>query len=233
MAALEIIGFDFSNWVRAARIACEEKGVSHTLTPPGTSGLADLKTEAHLTIHPFGRMPALRHGDVTLFETLAIGLYVDRMFDGPALWPTDKLEAARSAQWFSACLDYVSRSIMGRFVVPYAFPKEPGKPDRAAIEAALPDVRGHLAILNTALAAGPYLHGETPYLDDFVLMTMLDMMVRFPEGPALLGGAPNVARHHATFQHRPSYAATLPERFRETSAPRRADSVGNDRAALA
>ena len=29
MAKLEIIGFDISNWVRAARIACEEKGVDY------------------------------------------------------------------------------------------------------------------------------------------------------------------------------------------------------------
>ena len=217
MAALEIIGFDFSNWVRAARIACEEKGVSHTLTPPGPSGFADLKTEPYLALHPFGRMPALRHGDVTVFETLAIGHYVDRIFTGPAILPTDPLEAARSAQWFSAFLDYVSRSIMSRFVVAYAFPKEPGTPDRAAIEAALPDIRAHLAILDKALAAGPYLHGEFPYLDDFALMTMIDMMVRFPEGPGLLAEAPNVARHHTAFQARPSYAATLPERFRQAA----------------
>jgi glutathione S-transferase len=218
MAELEIIGFDLSNWVRAARLACEEKGVAYTLTPPGTTGIADLKTEKHLALHPFGRIPAMRHGDVVLFETLAIGHYIDRLFEGPALVPADPLEAVRVEQWVSAMLDYVSRSIMRGHVIHYVFPKGPdGEPDRAAIEAGIPDVRAHLAILDKALADGPYFHGETPYLDDFVLLPMLDALCITKEGPGLLAEAPNVARHRASFQKRPSYEATIPERFRKAA----------------
>lgn len=61
MAGLEIIGFDISNWVRAARIACEEKGVAYELTTNGMTGFADMKSEKHLALHPFGRIPAMRH----------------------------------------------------------------------------------------------------------------------------------------------------------------------------
>jgi glutathione S-transferase len=219
MAALEIIGFDISNWVRAARIACEEKGVDYALTANGMTGIGDLKSEGHLKVHPFGRIPAMRHGDVVLFETLAVGHYIDRMFEGPRLVPADPLEAVRLEQWASAMVDYVARSIMGGCVVQYVLPQLTGKPiDRTRIDAAIPDIRAHLAILNRALAKGPFLHGDRPHLDDFILMPMVDALVTVaPEGPGLLAEAPNVARHRAAFQGRPSYHSTIPEMFRKAA----------------
>jgi glutathione S-transferase len=219
MAELEIIGFDISNWVRAARIACEEKGVDYALTTNGMADFADMKSEKHLALHPFGRIPAMRHGDVVLFETAAISRYVNCMFDGPPLVPEDKLEAARMEQWVSAMIDYVSRPIMGRCVVQYVLSRiRGGEPDRAIIDAAIPDIRSHLAILDRALAKGPFFHGDTPYIDDFIFMPMIDALVAVaPEGPGLVAQAPNVARHRAEFQKRPSYAATIPQQFREAA----------------
>jgi glutathione S-transferase len=219
MAGLEIIGFDFSNWVRAARIACEEKGVAYTLNSTGLTGPADLKSPAHLALHPFGRIPAMRHGDVVLFETAAICRYVNCMFDGPKLVPEDALDAARMEQWVSAMIDYVSRSIMGSCVVQYVGPRFTGRPiDRTRIDAAIPDIRNHLAILNRALDKGPFFHGDKPHIDDFILMPMIDaLMAVAPEGPGLVAEAPNVARHRAAFQGRPSYALTIPQMFRKAA----------------
>jgi glutathione S-transferase len=219
MARLEIIGFDISNWVRATRIACEEKGVDYELTTNGMAAVSDLKSEKHLALHPFGRIPAMRHGDVVLFETAAICRYVNSMFDGPPLVPDDPIEAARMEQWVSAMIDYVSRSIMGRCVVQYVLPNFTGQPiDRATIDGAIPDIRAHLAILNRALAKGPFFHGDKPQIDDFILLPMVDALFAVaPEGPGLVAEAPNVARHRAAFLGRPSYATTIPQMFREAA----------------
>ena len=219
MARLEIIGFDISNWVRAARIACEEKGVDYELTTNGMTAIGDIKSDKHLALHPFGRIPAMRHEDVVLFETVAICRYVDCMFDGPKLVPEDPLEAVRMEQWVSAMTDYVSRSIMGRCVVQYVLPRlTGGNVDRAMIDAAIPDIRSHLAILDRALARGPFFHGDKPYVDDFILMPMIDaLMAVAAEGPGLLAEAPNVARHRAAFQGRPSYRSTIPQMFRKAA----------------
>ena len=215
MARLEIIGFDISNWVRAARIACEEKGVDYELTTNGMTAIGDIKSDKHLALHPFGRIPAMRHKDVVLFETPAICRYVDCIFDGPKLVPEDPLEAVRMEQWVSAMTDYVSRSIMGRCVVQYVLPCiTGGKVDRAVIDAAIPDIRSHLVILNRALSRGPFFHGDKPHIDDFILMPMIDaLMAVAPEGSALVGEAPNVLRHLTEFQARPSYAGTIPQMF--------------------
>ena len=219
MARLEIIGFDVSNWVRAARIACEEKGVDYELTANGMTAIGDIKSDKHLALHPFGRIPAMRHEDVVLFETVAICRYVDYKFDGPKLVPEDPLEAVRMEQWVSAMTDYVSRSIMGRCVVQYVLPRlTGGNVDRAMIDAAIPDIRSHLAILDRALARGPFFHGDKPYVDDFILMPMIDaLMALAAEGPGLLAEAPNVARHRAAFQGRPSYHSTIPQMFRKAA----------------
>ena len=63
VATLEIIGAPQSNFVRTARIACMEKGVPYTLTP------ARPHTPEVDAVHPLGKIPAMRHGEVTLCES--------------------------------------------------------------------------------------------------------------------------------------------------------------------
>ena len=46
---------------------------------------------------------------------------------------------------------------------------------------------------------------------------MLDVLCITKEGPELLAEAPNVARHRAHFQKRPSYEVTIPEKFRQAA----------------
>ncbi|MEC9367370.1 MAG: glutathione S-transferase family protein [Pseudomonadota bacterium] len=218
MAEIEIIGVDFSNWVRAARIACEEKGVPYRLVQMKIASPADLKTPAHLALHPFGRIPVMRHGDFTLFETAAIARYVDDTFEGRALVPGERREAALMEQWVSACIDYLARPIMGRFVVQYVLTRlMGGQPDRAVIDAAIPEIRTLLGVVDGALGKGPYLHGATPYIDDFILVCMLSAMTVTPEGPGLLDEAPKVKRLLNAFSERPSFAATLPDLYAQAA----------------
>ncbi len=218
MANVELLGMDLSNWVRAARIACIEKGVDYELVPVGPNIPEDLRTKEYLAIHPFGRMPAMRHGDVIVFETAAIGRYIDAFFEGPAIIPEDPLEAVRMEQWVSTLIDYIARPVMARFVIQHVFPRgENGEPDRATIDAAIPDIRTNLAVFDKVLARGPYLHGATPYLDDFILAPMLSAMTITPEGPGLIDEAPNVRRFIDTFSERESFQATIPEMFRKAA----------------
>ena len=62
MAALEIIGAPRRNFVRAVRIARTEKGVPYTLNParPHTAEID--------AIHPYGKIPVMRRGDLTPCE---------------------------------------------------------------------------------------------------------------------------------------------------------------------
>lgn len=218
MSELEIIGVDMSPFVRTVRIACEEKGVDYNLTFDYDSCTEGLKSDAHLALHPFGRMPALRHEDFVLFETSAICRYINDTFEGPALVPGERRQAALMEQWISAHAGYVIQQLGRDYVVQYAFPKGPdGTPDMAAINEALPIVRERLKILNTALKDGPYFLGETPYIADFLLLPIIDYVAAMPEGPELLGAAPNVARFRDAFSKRKSYRATLPDMLKQAA----------------
>jgi glutathione S-transferase len=89
---LEIIGSTRSTYTRVARMACEEKGVDYAFTE------VLLGAPEICAIHPFGKMPVMRHGDVELFESKAIATYLDRCFSGPPLFPSEPLSAALAEQ---------------------------------------------------------------------------------------------------------------------------------------
>jgi glutathione S-transferase len=217
MSKLEIIGVDQSTFVRSARIACHEKGVDYDLTF-NYSGIEELQHEEHRALHPFGRIPVMRHDGFVLAETSAICRYINDSFDGPALVPGERRQAAIMEQWISSNADYVVPRITQAYILKYAFPgTEDGKPDMEIINAALPKVRDTLKILNTALKDGPYFLGEKPYIADFLLLPIIDYVAAMPEGPELLGAAPNVARFREVFSKRASYASTLPERLKQAA----------------
>src|SRR5215813_12190900 len=130
MTKPEIIGSAQSSYTRVIRMVCEEKGIDYTLTE------ALLGSPEVCAIHPFGKMPVLRHGDFTLCESKAIATYLDRAFPGPpALTPTDPMLAARMEQWVSLINTMMDPMLVRTYLFAYAFPKTAdGKPDRAIID---------------------------------------------------------------------------------------------------
>jgi len=81
MAVPEIIGSIRSTYTRAACMVCEEKAIEYVLTE------RPLHAPEILAIHPFGKMPVLRHGDAEIFESKAIATYLDLSFPAPARLP--------------------------------------------------------------------------------------------------------------------------------------------------
>ena len=142
-------------------------------------------------IHPFGKIPVMRHGDVELCESKAIATYIDRVFDGPKVIPEDPARAAKVEQWVSLGNVEFDKLMIRQYVVGYAFPKEPGKPDMAAITAAAERMKPQVAVLDRAVAATGYLAGDRFTLADINILPMLFYVNRFEEGKAILGAAKN------------------------------------------
>ncbi len=91
MATPEIIGSIRSTYTRTACMVCAEKAIEYVLTE------TPLRAPEILAIHPFGKMPVLRHGDLELFESKAIATYLDRSFPAPYVFPSDpRLASPRS-----------------------------------------------------------------------------------------------------------------------------------------
>ncbi|MCH9683224.1 MAG: glutathione S-transferase family protein [Deltaproteobacteria bacterium] len=188
MAQITLYGPPQSSYVRTARMTCAQKGVSHEL------GTIEFGSEAHLALHPFGKVPALAHGDVNLFETQAILRYVDAAFDGPALVPTNPVAMATMEQWISVHNCYLYDHFVKQYAFSYIRPKgEGGQPDRAAIEAAMPNVERGIGMLDRALDGQPFLTGELS-LADLLLAPIVTTLAPFPEGGQQLDRSSNVRR---------------------------------------
>jgi glutathione S-transferase len=214
---VEIIGIDASTFVRTSLMACVEKGIMHRLAPGPLPG-GDLKSPAFLALNPYGRMPVMRHGDVTLFETSAILRYLDSTFGGRRLLPEDPRAAALAEQWTSAICFSGYRNLIIGYIFHYIFPKgADGGPDRAAVEASLPAMRRELEILNGGLAHGPYFCGEEPMMPDLFLAPILDYVRRMPEGLHAIDGLPNLRRMMQAIGARQSYRDTIPERLQKAA----------------
>ena len=205
MSEVIVFGMPQSTYVRSVRLACEEKGAAHVVEPM----MPDQMRESGR--HPFGRMPAIEHAGVRLFESSAILRYLDRALDGPALEPEDPKRAVLSMQWESALHDYLIPTMGRRYILQYIFPKGPdGQPDREVIDAAVKDLRGHFAVLSEALTEGPFFFGADPVIPDLLLTPQLAYLEGLPEGPELLAAAPPVRRLLDAMKERDSFQRTIP-----------------------
>jgi glutathione S-transferase len=102
MSEVTLFGFPRSVYVQMAGIVLTHKEVQYTFDDLET----EINTPGHIVLHPFERVPILRHGDFTVYETSAIVSYVDDAFDGPNLTPSDPQMRARMNQWISGVNAY-------------------------------------------------------------------------------------------------------------------------------
>ncbi len=205
MSQVEIIGVPQSTYVRVVRMVCEEKGIDYSLTavPPHSPPVN--------AIHPFGKLPAMRHGGVELCESKAIATYLDRMFEGPRLIPDDPVVAATVEQWVSLVNTVIDRTMVRTYLFGYFFPSTPdGQPDRAAIDAAVPDLQRQMAILDRAVAGTGHLAGDRFTLADINLMPILFYVRQCPEGREALASNPHLAAFFDRHAERPSFKSTMP-----------------------
>jgi glutathione S-transferase len=208
MPELQIIGAPQSNYVCVTRIACLEKGVPYTLVP------ARPHTPEVDAIHPFGKIPVMRHGDVTLSESRAICYYIDHAFDGPPLAPRDPLHGAQTEEWLSLVNTQIDPLLVRQYLLAYFFPKTPDiSPDRAAIDALLPEMEQHFGLLDRAVARTGFLVGNGFTLADINLLPILFYMNKMPESGAMLRRATNLDAYYRRHMARPSAREAAPPPF--------------------
>jgi glutathione S-transferase len=206
MPDVVIYGIPPSTYTRTARLACEEKGAPYRLEP------IEFGSAQHRALHPFGKIPILEHGDVRLFETLAITRYIDEAFDGPALQPKDAKARAMMSQWISATLDYVYPVIVRGLILPrLVFPSRGVPVDEAAVKANLPKVEETLRILDGALGKQRFFVGDALSLADLFVLPIVPYVGMVPDSAPLLDKCANLKRWRDAMLARKSAPATEPK----------------------
>jgi glutathione S-transferase len=205
MDKVQIVGVPQSNYVWVVRMACEEKGVPYEIVP------ARPHTPDVDALHPLGKIPGMRHGDVELCESKAIVTYIDKTFPGAKLIPEDARGAAEVEKWVSLVNTSIDPCLVRSYLLAYFFPKTAdGKPDRAAIDGVLPTMQKQITLLDQAVAKTGYLAGNGFTLADINLLPILYYVQRCPEGAAMIKAAESLAGYFARHAERPSFKASTP-----------------------
>ena len=203
-----LFGLERSVYTRIARLALEEKGVPYTLREVEIFG-PDGVPDDHLDRHPFGRIPVLRHGDFTLYETSAITRYVDEAFSGPDLQPPDSRARARMTQVIGLLDAYAYRPMVwGVFVERVIRPMEGSESDEREIRVSLEATVTCLGALATLLGSAPFFAGDGFSLADLHAYPMFRYLSLAPEGKALLEGYREILRWYEAMRLRRSISRT-------------------------
>ena len=205
MATLVIHGTPLSTYVRTCRMACMEKGVPYELDP-----LAPQSPEQK-AMQPWGSVPAMTHGDVRMYESLAICNYIDHAFDGPPLQPADPLANARCWQWTSVFIQYLYRPAIDIVLQRLVVPAQGGEPDEALVASSVPKSDTALDALDGALDGEVHFAGDEASLADYMVLPVLHYLKMTPEGESLLAPRANIARWQAAIDERESAVETVPQ----------------------
>jgi glutathione S-transferase len=165
---LKIYGIPRSRAIRNVW-ACEEGGVPYELvktlwTDGGT------KTPAFLKINPNAAVPALEDGDFSMFESLAMNLYIAKN-KAKGLYPSDPKAEAKVFQWTLWGATEVEPH-NGVFSY-HTYMLAPEKREPALAKAAWDKLAKPLGVLEQHLANQPYLLGSEFSIADINVSSIL------------------------------------------------------------
>jgi glutathione S-transferase len=208
-----VYGFPRSSFVNIVRMILTHKDVPYTFH--------DLETvmgkPEHLALHPFDRVPILRHGDFTIYETSAIVSYVDEAFAGVRLTPQDIRARGRMNQWISAVNSYFYYYMIYHVTHErVVFPELGIAPDEKVVAHALPKIEVGLGALERELSHGQdYLVGAELSIADFYLLPSTFAFGMTEEGKKMYPKFPAFCRWRERMENLPTiknYRASMPPR---------------------
>jgi glutathione S-transferase len=207
--AVTLYGLPRSVYTRIARLTLEEKAVLYQLEEVEIFGPGGVPPE-HARRHPFGRIPVLRHGELSIYETAAICRYADEAFPGVSLQPPTPGGRARMAQVIGLLDAYAYRPMVwGVFVQRVRIPLSGGTTDESLVAKSLRESRIALEALAALAGDSPFLAGTALSLADLHAYPILRCLSLAPEGQAAIGEHRAVADWLTRLGSRPSVQRTV------------------------
>lgn len=165
----------------------------------------DLLRGAHkqpefLARNPFGQVPVIEDGELTLADSNAILVYLARRYDPDGTWlPADAVGAAQVQRWFSAAAGLLVNG-PGNARLARLFGR-PSEPRCAEVAAQL------FGVMEAELATAPWLAStDAPTLADLALYTYT---AHAPEGGISLEPYPHVRAWLARVEALPGFTGML------------------------
>jgi len=166
MAKVKIYGSPQSRAARALWCA-RECGVEHEHV---VLDMKSVKDPEFLKVNPNGKMPAMIDGDLVLFESMAINLYLAKKYGG-TLWPASVESEGLAYQWSFWGMTEIERHLLT--IVVDTFMTPPEKKNPKAVEDAKAALQKPLAVLDDTLDGKQYLLGDTFTIADLNLASVM------------------------------------------------------------
>jgi glutathione S-transferase len=179
----------------------EELGVPYENVK--TMFATDSRSAEYLKINPNGHIPALQDGDVTLWESLAINLYLARKHDN-GLWPKSVGDEGHAFKWTLWAATEAEEPIVTALVNKVFLPEAQRDPAKAADAAER--FKTPLAVLDGELAGRQYLVGNAFGVADLNVASVVGWA---PMGGIDLGSAANLSAWLNRCTSRPAYARVM------------------------
>jgi glutathione S-transferase len=131
----------------------EELGLPYENIPTHFA-TGDTRKPEYLAINPNGHIPALVDGDVTLWESMAINLYLAKKYD-KGLQPKTLVDEAHAIKWSFWAMTEVENHLVTVLMNRMFLPQD--QRDAKAAEAAIEKLSKPFAVLDAELANRKYL----------------------------------------------------------------------------
>jgi glutathione S-transferase len=153
------------------------------------------KTPAFLAMHPFGQVPVMQDGDITLWDSNAILVYLAMRYADEQWLPRDPAGAAAVQAWLSIAAGLLAFGpAAARLATLFKAPFELADVSKRAT--------GLLAVMDKVLEASPFLAGRHPTLAD---VANYSYVARAPEGKISLAPYPHVRAWLARIEALPRF----------------------------
>jgi len=200
MSALRIYGIARTRAFRALWIA-EELGLAYEHLPIEI-GEAGARSPEFLALNPNGRLPFIDDDGFVLFESLAITLYLAKKHSPGRLYPAALQAEAKAWQWSFWAISEVDRGV--NIWSLHAVRLPPNERDAARRDEALKVIAAPFRILDSAVAAQPYLLGDQFTVADLNVAAVISRAIDMD-----LSAVPNLKAWLTRCLERPAARAAL------------------------
>ncbi|MGG7568407.1 glutathione S-transferase family protein [Rhodovulum sp. DZ06] len=170
---------------------------------------------AYRAMAPHGKVPALRDGELTLFESPAMVRYLAAAYGDEHFWPHSPAARADLDQWAEWAKTSLAFAIINGVFV-YTYRVKPSQQDPAEVARLVAAASAEARLADARIGDGPWLAGETFTWADIMMGHMLYRWYEMPvERPT---DTPNLDAYYKRLCARPAFAEHVMVPFEELKA---------------
>ncbi|RDX74892.1 Glutathione S-transferase F13 [Mucuna pruriens] len=208
--ALKLYGLAMSTNTARAMICLHEKELDFELVPVNVF-TAEHKQPPFLSKNPFGLIPVLEDGDLTLFESRAITAYVaEKLKETGAdlIRHKDAKEGAMVKMWTEVESHYYEPAVSGIIYEYFVAPFEGKEPNKSVIDRNIEKLKEVLDVYETKLSSSKYLAGDFYSLADLSHVSETHYLMQTPCA-SMINERPHVKAWWEDISSRPAFTKVV------------------------